>query len=107
VVDPNERLACGPSNAFCDLHAHEQRAYEPWPIGHGHGSHVLDGDSRSSQSRSNDRPDVPKVVSRCELRHDAPEGRMDLDLRMDDVGVHAPCFVGQGGCRLVARRLDA
>ena len=106
VIDAHERLAGRPCEALRGLNADEQRADEPGTIRHRHAVHVRQPHPGLRERRADDGAHVAQVISRRQLRDNAPVGSVHAHLRVDDVTEDAAVPVHERRAGLVARRLD-
>ncbi len=82
---PTSGLPGGPREALGRLHADEQRADEPGPVGHRDAVDVGERDARARERLADHGADAAQVIPRRELRDDAAVRRVQRDLRVHDV----------------------
>ena len=102
MIDAAEGSAVHPGERLGGLHADEERAHEPRPLGHRDAVEVTEGHARLGEGLADHGHDHLEVSARGELRHHAAVGRVDVVLRGDDAPQHLALAVEDGGRRLVA-----
>jgi len=106
VVDRHERQAARERQRLRGREAHQERADQAGPLGHGHRLEVVEPDARVGQRTFHGRHDQLQVPARGHLGHDTAVRRVQGGLRGNDVREDgaAPRHDRRGG--LIARRLD-
>ena len=106
VVDGDERLAQREGEGLGVADTDEQRAGEAWAFGDGDRIQLRHAYAGFAEGGVDDRDDGAEVLAGGELRNDAAVGRVDGDLRGDDVRELAGAALDDGGGGLVAGALD-
>jgi hypothetical protein len=107
MVDADERDAPHERERLGRAQADEKRPHEPGPHRGGNRVDVTAVDAGLDEHLRDHRREQLHVGAARDLRHDAAEARVQVDLARDDRGEHRGATGDDRGRGLVARRLDA
>ena len=93
VVDGEQRFARSPGERFCAGQPDDQAPDQARPGGGGDGINLCQLQPCIVQCGGDDPVEGFDMGARCDLRHDAAECGVFLDLRQDDAGAYFSCAI--------------
>ncbi len=101
MVYANQRLSCRIRKRLCLRKPNQQRPHQSGTVGHADGIHFFQCHACVRQCLLNDTVNIFNMLSGCNFRHYAAVKRMQVNLRINDVGKHFPAVFDDSRRRFV------